>query len=519
MKLALLIILVIDGFRPDSISREVTPNIFRLKNEGVWCDNSHSVFPTVTRVNSASISTGTVPAVHGIVSNTMYVEGVASKPFDTADYNNLMKLAEISGGRTLPVKTMAEALEGAGLPFVGISSGSTGGGFLINPMGPSGTGVLINGGFEDGHRVAYPDKIDSEIQQRFGVVKSQEGIPSLLWAERVLREYVLSDLRPRVIVDWLTEPDETQHKFGVGSPEALAALKSMDQQVGLLISRLRELGLENSSDIMVTADHGFGGEPDPVDLNGAIQATGKASDIVAANNGASTLLYAKDHDPTLIRGLVSQLQKTDGVDLIFTSAQQPKEATVQCRPGRDLGWVSGTFSLELINECRPTRGADVIVTYQWTSDRNAFGFPGLQRIATTNMQHNVAGRSGHGGLNPFMIHTPLILWGPDFKRQTVVHAPTANFDIAPTVLALEGVKAPDSMTGRVIAEAFAKQSKEEPKARMRSVETRAGSYCASIQLSVIDHRTYVDRGQRCESAAATRTSAARSGAPESAKIR
>jgi len=497
MKLALLIILVIDGFRPDSITHDVTPNIFRLKQEGVWCDNSHSVFPTVTRVNSASISTGTVPAVHGIVSNTMYVEGVSSKPFDTADYKTLMKLAEISGGRTLPVKTMAEALQDAGLSFVGISSGSSGGGFLTNPMGPSGTGVLINGGFEDGHRVAFPDKIDRAIQQRFGAVKSGEGIPSLLWAERVLREYVLSDLHPRVVVDWLTEPDETQHKFGVGSPEALAVLKTMDQQVGLLLARLQELGLGKTADIIVTADHGFGGEPEPVDLNGAIQATGKAADIIAANNGASTLLYAKDHDPELIRGLVSRLQKTDGVDLIFTTSQQPKEGTVQCRPGRELGWLPGTFSLELIDECRPSRGADVIVTYQWSLDRNAFGVPGLQRIATTNMQHNVPGRSGHGGLNPFMIHTPLILWGPDFKRQTVVLAPTANFDIAPTVLALEGVKAPDSMTGRVIAEAFAKQSKEEPRVRKRSVEARAGSYCASILLSVIDHRTYIDQGERC----------------------
>jgi len=50
----------------------------------------------------------------------------------------------------------------------------------------------------------------------------------------------------------------------------------------------------------------------------------------------------------------------------------------------------------------------------------------------------------------------------------------------------------------VIAEAFASQSKEEPKARLRTVEARAGSYCATIQLSVIDHRTYVDQGQRCQ---------------------
>jgi arylsulfatase A-like enzyme len=364
-------------------------------------------------------------------------------------------------------------------------------------MGPSGTGVLINGGFEDGHRVAFPDKVDREIQQRFGAVKSDEGLPSLLWAERVLREYVLSELRPRVIIDWMTEPDETQHKFGVGSPEALGVLKTMDQQVGLLVAKLHEMGLENTADIIVTADHGFGGEPDPVDLNGAIQATGKAPDVIAANNGASTLLYAKNHDPDLIRGLVSQLQKTDGVDLIFTTSQQPKSAAVQCQPGRDQGWVPGTFSLELINECRTSRGADIIVTYQWTSDRNAFGFPGLQRIATNDKRRGVAGRSGHGGLNPWMIHTPMILWGRDFKRQTVVHAPVANYDIAPTVLALEGVKAPDSMTGRVIAEAFVKQSKEEPKGRERTVETHAGSYCATIQISMIDRRTYIDQGQRC----------------------
>jgi arylsulfatase A-like enzyme len=448
-------------------------------------------------VNSSSISTGTVPSAHGIVSNTMYVEGVSSQPFDTADYKNLMKLAELSGGRALAVKTMAEALQEAGAPFVGISSGSSGGGFLMNPMGPSGIGVLINGGFEDGRRVAFPDKIDREIQQRFGAVKSDEGIPSLLWAERVLREYVLPELHPRVIVNWMTEPDGAQHRFGVGSPEAIDAIRITDQQIGLLIARLRELGLENTADIIVTADHGFGGEPDPVDLIGAIQATGKAADVIAANNGASTLLYANNHDPEIIRGLVAQLQKTDGVDLLFTTSQPPKQGVVQCRAGRNQGWVPGTFSLELIDQCRPARGADIIVTYQWSSEKNAFGFPGLQRIATTDPRRNVPGRSGHGGLNPWMIHTPLLLWGRDFKRQTVVHAPVANFDISPTVLALEGVKAPDSMSGRVIAESFARQSREEPKARTRTVETRAGSYCASIQLSVIDRRTYVDRGQRC----------------------
>jgi arylsulfatase A-like enzyme len=492
-----VIVLVVDGLRPDSITNEITPNLFRLKQEGTWCANAHSVFPTVTRVNSASIATGATPSVHGIVSNTMYVAGVDAKPFDTANYRNLVKLAEISGGRTLPVTTLGEVLEKAGISFAAVSSGSNGSAYLLNPTAPKGTGVLINGGFEDGRRVAFPDKLDQAIQQRFGAEKSNAGIPSLLWTERVLREYVLPEIHPEVMIDWLTEPDGTQHKFGVGSPEALAVLKKMDEQVGLLLARLRELSLEGTTDIIVTADHGFAAEPDPVDLQGALKATGKAGDIIAASNGSSVLLYVKDRDPDLIQKAVSQLQQTDGVDLIFTSARRPEKGGIECRAGADLGWVPGTFSLELVDQCRASRGSDIIVTMQWNSEPNAFGVPGLQRIATTNMQRNVPGRSGHGGLEPWMIHTPMVLWGPDFRRKSVVNAPVANFDIAPTILALEGVSAPTSMQGRVIREAFAKPAAAEPKPKVRTIQVRTGAYCASIQISSAGNRTYADQGQRC----------------------
>ncbi|MGD0435682.1 MAG: alkaline phosphatase family protein [Bryobacteraceae bacterium] len=492
-----VIVLVLDGLRPDMITEQIMPNLFRLKQEGVWCANAHSVFPTVTRVNSASISTGTVPAAHGIVSNTMFVEGVGETPFDTANYQNLVKLAQISGGHAVAVPTLAETLEKAGISFAALSSGSTGSGFLLNPMAPAGIGTLISGSLEDGRRVAFPDQVDRDLKQRLGSQKAEAGIPSLLWTERVLRDYVIPELHSRVIIDWLTEPDTTQHRFGIGSPQALAVLKTDDEQIGLLQAKLRELGMDSTTDIIVTADHGFAAEPDPVDLNGAIQATGQASEIIAASNGPSVLLYVKDHAPDLIRRLVARLQGTDGVDLLFTAARPPKHGVVECRAGKNLGWVPGTFSLELINECRPARAADIIVTFQWSSAPNEFGFPGAQRIASTDTRQNVLARSGHGGLNPWVIHTPMVLSGPDFRKRAVVEAPAGNFDIAPTVLALEGVRAPDSMSGRVIAEAFEKSTRPDRKPVARTIETHAGAYCASIQLSVTDHRVYVDSGRRC----------------------
>src|SRR6266849_1787766 len=82
----LILIVVMDGLRPDSINREDTPTLFRLRQEGVSYVNSHSVFPTVTRVNAAAISTGTYPDVNGLVSNSMFVPRVhPTRPFNTSD--------------------------------------------------------------------------------------------------------------------------------------------------------------------------------------------------------------------------------------------------------------------------------------------------------------------------------------------------------------------------------------------------------------------------------------------------
>lgn len=491
------IVLVVDGLRPDSITAEVMPNLARLKQQGTWAENSHSVFPTVTRVNSATIGTGASPAVHGIVSNTMYVPGVSEKVFDTAEYDNLLKLAEISGGRAVPVQTLGEALEKAKISYVAIGSGSTGAAFLLNPMAAKGTGVLINGSLGEGKRAAYPDRVDREIQKRFGIQKADVGSPSVLWTEKVLREYVLTDLKPRVIIDWIHEPDGTQHRAGPGSPEALAVLKIVDGEIGLLLAKLKSLGLAEKTNIIVTADHGFASEPDSADLGGALKTSGQADKVIVANNGASAFLFVKNHEAAAISAITQQLQETDGVDLIFTNSVEPGAGGVKCDAGKEEGFATGTLALELINQCRAEHAADVIVTFAWSENKNPFGMPGLHRVATAEQRRGVAGRAGHGGLNPFMVHTPLILWGPSFRKQATVHAPTANSDIAPTILAIEGLKPLATMTGRVVAEAFAKPAAKEPEVKTRTVKVSTEGYCAEVQLTTAGKTTYIDSGKRC----------------------
>src|SRR5260221_6489238 len=69
-------VLVLDGLRPDSITAEETPNLWRLRQEGVNFLNGHSIFPTVTRANATAIATGTYPSRNGIFGNTIYVRQV-----------------------------------------------------------------------------------------------------------------------------------------------------------------------------------------------------------------------------------------------------------------------------------------------------------------------------------------------------------------------------------------------------------------------------------------------------------
>src|SRR5204862_1984689 len=94
----LIAIFLVDGLPPASINTLDTPTIARFRKEGVEYLNSHSIFPTVTRVNATALATGTYPVLNGIVGNTMFVSGVNPRTaFDTGDYKQLLKLEQVSG--------------------------------------------------------------------------------------------------------------------------------------------------------------------------------------------------------------------------------------------------------------------------------------------------------------------------------------------------------------------------------------------------------------------------------------
>ena len=215
------------------------------------------MFPTSTRVNTAALVTGTYPARHGIVGNSMFVSGVNPQaPFDTGDFRQLMRLEEVDG-RVVTVPTLGEILQRSGRRLVTVSSGTTGNGFLLNPEARHGAGVAIHGLFDRGEDRGIPPEVSDAMIRRFGSPPPDpDDAGQMEWTDTVLRDYVLPELRPDVVIDWMGPLDAAQHDHGVGSPEAKAALRAIDKSLSRTIAAMQALtppGASTSSSPRITA--------------------------------------------------------------------------------------------------------------------------------------------------------------------------------------------------------------------------------------------------------------------------
>jgi arylsulfatase A-like enzyme len=291
----------------------------------------------------------------------------------------------------------------------------------------------------------------------------------------------------------MTEPDESQHLFGPGSPEARAALRAVDRNIGLLLQAVAARGLAGRTDVLVLSDHGFatsGTEVAVVDslVNAGFKASRTSTDVVVDNEAQSVLLHVRGHDPAKIVRIAHYLQRRSWADVVFTAGAA----------NSTQGDVPGTFALGVIDEQSTARGPDLMVTLPWTNDTNRYGVVGAQSIAASGPPVAEGVRGSHGGLSPYVIHNTLIAWGPDFARGAVDSAPVGNVDVAPTVLALLG-RAADTvgMQGRVIREAMRGAGPVGPLVSRDTLLVSDGAdYRAALRVIRVGSHRYIDAAWR-----------------------
>jgi arylsulfatase A-like enzyme len=374
-----------------------------------------------------------------------------------------------------------------------VSSGTTGNGFLLNPEARRGAGIAIHGLFDPGKTAAYPPEVSDAVIRRFGSPPPDpDDVGQMEWTDAVLRDYVLPELRPDVVIDWMGPLDAAQHNHGVGSPEPKAALRAIDRSLSRTIAAMQALTPPRRIDVVITSDHGFAQHTEGVNVIESLIAAGlKASvtstDLVVASQSQSVLFYVPSRDPRLVSRLVAFLQQQPWVDVVFT------------RGGRQgQGSVPGTFSLDLTQSSHASRSPDVAASLSWTSGRNAYGVRGAQTIHSGSSGPVTSGASGHGGLSPWVVNNTLVLWGSDFERRARITAPASLADLMPTVLTLLSIQRDPcgDACGRVLEESLRGSRARRPIPTRRMVTTTSGTYRARLRISSVAGHDYVDEGAR-----------------------
>jgi len=526
-----VVIVVWDGMRPDFVSEQNTPALWKLSREGVTFRNHHSVYPSATMVNGTVMVTGVYPGKSGIVANHVYRPDLdIHHTIDVEIQSVVNKGDELSGGKYISAPTIAELVQRAGGRTV-IAAAKTVGLLLdrqaankskaamgtASPLGEGermdvrGSTTHVNQKAEtltqfsplqrerrisaDNKRSvtlfagkSLPAEILSLITEKFGAFPPAH-LQQDDWTTKALREILWKEGVPALSILWLGEPDLTQHESAPGAPQALAAIKAADANLAAVLSALDERKVRETTDVFVVSDHGFSTIERSIDLRKILNDAGfaaktefenepKAGDIMLAGNGGSVLFYVIRHDKTLTRRLVEFLQQSDFAGAIFT--KEPME---------------GTFRLDQA-EIASDHSPDVVMAFRWNDSKNQFGVPGM---IDADWQR-AAGKGTHATLSSFDIHNMLIAAGPDFKRRETDDLPSGNVDLTPTVLRILRVTPPQKLDGRILSEAMSNGGpasgamKPETKTIEAVKDFSSGTWRQSLKISRVCSTVYLDEG-------------------------
>ena len=499
-----VVVVVWDGMRPDFVTEQNTPTLWKLAREGITFRNHHAVYPSATMVNGTAIVTGVYPGKNGIIANHVYRPDIDPHHSIDVELPAVVKKGdEVSGGKYILVPTIAELVQHAGGRTV-IASAKTVG-LLLDRQADVGTAkncVTLFAG------KSLPAEIIPSITATLGPFPSGH-LQQDAWTTKAMTDCFWKDGVPALSVLWLGEPDLTQHESAPGAPAVLAAIKSTDENLAAVLSALDQRDARGRTDVFIVSDHGFSTIKRSVDLRRILNDAGftakieelriakdgnrsaggirdkiefndqpKPGDIMLAANGGSVLFYVVGHDKKLIRRLVEFLQQSDFAGVIFT--KEPME---------------GTFGL---TQALIQRGdaPDVVMAFRWTDLQNQFGVTGE---IDADWQR-AAGKGTHATLSRFDMHNTLIAAGPDFKRGQTDDLPTGNVDLVPTILQILGIKVPHQMDGRILSEAVAAPTSllPAPKPEAKSIEARkdfpSGTWRQTLKISRVGSTIYLDEG-------------------------
>lgn len=527
-----VVIFVADGLRYASVTPDVAPTLARIRREGVDFANSHAMYPTLTTANASAIATGHYLGDTGDYANVLYAGGpvAALQGSDVVFLENDAVLKELrarfGSGYMGPTSLLCAAHDaGDGAAVVGktgpaaiqsigcdgtivlddmwgrsvTADGTPSGAFTLEPTLAGMIATLV--GTDKVPLTPTPSDFPNRAQQAWLTMATDEAVLPKLAARR----------KPFALLFWSRDPDMTQHAQmdslgtlnpGINGPTAKAAIANADTNLATLLHALADLGLDKTTDVFVTADHGFstiaksipdakGVLPPPnhpagflaidvsqwlganifdpvqgyqeLDLaNGEhpssgsaiIGASADAPMAIVAANGGSDFIYTPGADGRAhAKQIFDHLLAASYVGALFVNDDLLKNGDA-----KDFAGALPMSAIRLIGAARVPEPAIVVGFRNFDAKGCKLGAELCSvEIADTGLQ---TGQGMHGSFSRADTRNFMAAIGPDFKAHYVDKAPVGNADIAPTLAHLLGVDLAannpnaGTLTGRVVTEAL-----------------------------------------------------------------
>lgn len=317
-----LLLLNVVGLTPGNLRH--LPRVHGLLTEQGSQTQLVPPFPAVTCTSQATLTTGSLPAEHGIVSNGWYFR-------ESAEVRFWMRSDRLVGGEKIWEAALAHnpSLRIANLFWryathsrctVCVTERPT---YWAN--GRKGPDVYTSPG-------ALRDELVAVLGEfpLFRFWGPATSIESTAWIARATA-HVMRTHDPHLTLTYLPHLDYDLQKFGPDSPEARRAMVEVDQ----VASELMQQAVEQGRELVVVSEYGMTAVSQPVYLNRVLREAGYVSVQQAQNGellepGACRAFAACSHqsahiyvaDPSDIDDVRQRLERTEGVAQVLDRAEQ-----------------------------------------------------------------------------------------------------------------------------------------------------------------------------------------------------
>lgn len=247
-----VVLITIDGFRPGFYQEASwgAPNLRMLADSGVRASGAIPVFPSVTYPNHTAIITGTTPAKNGVYYNAPFEpQGATGNWYWNFD--------------AIKVPTLWDAVHQAGKTSANVIWPVTVGA----PIDYNVPDIWVAKGGTDRLAVTAAHVTPASLWQELQNNATGKLLPadfSMVNDEQVMDEnvgrmsaYLIQTYKPGFTALHLACCDHYEHAQGRDGVLVKKAVAGADEAIGHVLEAVKRAGIQDSTVIIVTGDHGF----------------------------------------------------------------------------------------------------------------------------------------------------------------------------------------------------------------------------------------------------------------------